>query len=199
LQLISYPPERMTVFFDELITYHEKAFEGPKPPPGDAITAIEPLSAQEFPAGTPPAGEVPVLDDLWMADSETANSGFLDDKADISLDSKQEETDAVVEQKVWAVDKLNTGSWVDLALGGVWVRAQLTWASPHRTLFMFISGSGLAHSMSRRTLERLKTTGLIRLVSDGHVMDNALDGVARTALQNDLRNNPPKNGEAPPA
>ena len=199
LQLISYPPERMTVFFDELITYHEKAFEGPKPMQGDAIAAIEPLSAQEARADASSAGEVPVLDDLWMADSETANSGFLDDKADISLDSKQEASDAVVEQKAWAVDKLNTGSWVDLALGGVWVRAQLTWASPHRTLFMFISGSGLAHSMSRRTLERLKTTGLIRLVSDGHVMDNALDGVARTALQNDLRSNPPKNGEVPPA
>ena len=51
---------------------------------------------------------------------------------------------------------MNTGSWVDLALGGVWVRAQLTWASPHQTLFMFISGKGLAHSMSRRTLDRLR-------------------------------------------
>jgi hypothetical protein len=192
LQLISYPAERMTVFFDELITFHEKAFEGPKIPAGDAPSVKVPLSAQDEAADVSVPGEVPVLDDLWMADSETANSGFLDDRADISLDFTQKATDEPVEQKVWEIDKLNTGSWVDLALGGVWVRAQLTWASPHRTLFMFISGSGLAHSMSRRTLERLKTTGLIRLVSDGHVMDNALDGVARTALQNDLRSKPPK-------
>jgi hypothetical protein len=52
---------------------------------------------------------------------------------------------------------------------------------------MFISGGGLAHSMSRRTMDRLRGLGLIRLVSDGHVMDNALDAVARTALRNDVQ------------
>jgi hypothetical protein len=67
----------------------------------------------------------------------------------------------------------------------VWVRAQLTWASPHRTLFMFISGGGMAHSMSRRTMDRLRALGLIRLVSDGKVVDNALDAVAAAALRND--------------
>jgi hypothetical protein len=65
------------------------------------------------------------------------------------------------------------------------VRAQLTWASPHRTLFMFISGGGMAHSMSRRTMDRLKGLNLLRLVSDGRIMDNALDAVAQTALRND--------------
>ncbi len=176
LQLISYPPERMTKFFNELITFHEEVFEGLKPVAGETVASQTPL----LNAG------LPVLDDVWMADSETAHAGFLDDQADISLDISEEVPQAVAPQE-WAIDALNTGSWVDLALKGVWVRAQLTWASPHRTLFMFISGSGLAHSMSRRTLERLKTNGLIRLVSDGHVMDNALDGVARAALQNDLQ------------
>ena len=38
---------------------------------------------------------------------------------------------------------------------GEWVRAQLTWCSPHATLFMFTSIGGTAHSMSRRTLDRL--------------------------------------------
>jgi hypothetical protein len=197
LQLISYPAERMAIFFDELITFHEKAFEGQKTIAGDLTAAIEPPPSEESQTGDVPAAAMPVLDDLWIADSETANSGFLDDKADLSLDFTQSAPTETAQQAVWAIDKLNTGSWVDLALGGVWVRAQLTWASPHRTLFMFISGSGLAHSMSRRTLERLKTTGLIRLVSDGHVMDNALDGVARTALQNDLQRVPPKDGELP--
>lgn len=168
LQIISYPPERMAVFFDELITFHETAFEG----------------ARQIPVEVPAP---PVLDDVWIADSETLNSGFLDDQADLSLDFTVQAPTEAVQQQVWDTERLNTGSWVDLALGGVWVRAQLTWASPHRTLYMFISGGGLAHSMSRRTLERLKSTGLIRLVSDGHVMDNALDAVAQAALQNDLR------------
>jgi hypothetical protein len=187
LQLISFPQERMAMFFDELITFHEKAFEGSK-------------SAVVEPAQTPPLPPLPaappVLDDVWLADSEVANSGFLQDEDAMSLDFTEELGMAeAVQHHVWAIDDLNTGSWVDLALGGVWVRAQLTWASPHRTLFMFISGSGLAHSMSKRTLERLKQTGLLRLVSDGHVMDNALDAVAQAALRNDLR----KDGELPPA
>jgi hypothetical protein len=131
-------------------------------------------------------------DDFWMAESESADSGFLDDDAiEEALPIRLFGAEEAVDQSFWNVDNLNTGSWVDLALAGNWVRAQLTWVSPQRTLFMFISGSGMAHSMSRRTMDRLKDSLLIRLVSDGRVMDNALDAVAQTALDNDLR--APKN------
>ena len=34
-------------------------------------------------------------------------------------------------------------------------------------------------------MDRLRAMGLIRLVSDGRVLDNALDAVAQTALRND--------------
>lgn len=44
----------------------------------------------------------------------------------------------------------------------------------------------MAHSMSKRTMDRLRGMGLIRLVSHGRVMDNALDAVARAALRNDV-------------
>jgi hypothetical protein len=37
-------------------------------------------------------------------------------------------------------------------------------------------------------MDRLRGLGLMRLVSDGHVMDNALDAVAREALLNDVKN-----------
>ena len=51
---------------------------------------------------------------------------------------------------------------------------------------MFISSGGMAHSMSRRTMDRLRGLGLIRLVSDGRVIDHALDAVAQAALRNDV-------------
>ena len=86
----------------------------------------------------------------------------------------------------WSLADLGTGSWVELLLNDAWVRAQLTWCSPHRTLFMFISGAGLAHSMSRRTMERLGAQNRIRVVSRGDLIDNALDAVAQTALRNEL-------------
>jgi hypothetical protein len=129
----------------------------------------------------------PGPDSFWMAEDEAADSGFLDDADEIAQDFAGSTDSAPMpaqSQTDWSGATLTTGSWVDLALGDNWVRAQLTWASPQRTLFMFISGGGLAHSMSLRTLERLRGLGLIRLVSDGRVMDNALDAVARAALRN---------------
>lgn len=53
-------------------------------------------------------------------------------------------------------------------------------------MLMLVSGGGLAHSMSRRNMNRLRGFGLVRLVVDGRIMDNALDAVAQAALQNDL-------------
>ena len=32
------------------------------------------------------------------------------------------------------------GAWVELLVDGQWVRTQLTWASPHKTLFLFTTG-----------------------------------------------------------
>jgi len=40
--------------------------------------------------------------------------------------------------------------------------------------------------MSRRMMDRLRGLGLIRLISDGRVVDHALDAVAQAALRNDL-------------
>ena len=182
LTLISYPPERIAAFFDELITFHEQAFEGGRL---SAPAADTPL-AEDADVGAPDAlPDSP--QDFWMAEVEAADSGYMDlaRRAEV-LQSEEPELPDPGDVQLWSADNLVTGSWVDLALGREWVRAQLTWASPHRTLFMFISGGGLAHSMSRRTMDRLHGLGLIRLVSDGRVIDNALDAVAQAALLNDM-------------
>jgi hypothetical protein len=180
LQLIAYPEERMGVFFDQLIDFHEKAFEGARMTAPDIAPPV---------ASEPSVAAV----DVWIVGEEAADSGYLEaaQSEPLAADSVPAEAGvAAAQQAAWSIDRLNTGSWVDLALSTGWVRAQLTWASPHRTLFMFISGAGMAHSMSRRTMERLKEKDLIRLFSDGHVMDNALDAVAQAALQNDLNREP---------
>ncbi len=187
LQRIDYPEERIPPFFEGLIGIHEQAFEGvhaakPGDGPSPVPAPIQSLEA-EFEQG---------VEGLWMADDEVTDSGFMRDNAappPPKLESPEVEAPAM--PITWSAESLGTGSWVDLALNGAWVRAQLTWASPHRTLFMFISSGGLAHSMSRRTMDRLREMGLIHLVSDGHVMDNALDAVAQAALRNDM-----KKGEA---
>ncbi len=182
LGLISYPEERIPVFFDELITFHEQAFEGARP-----------ATTTDAPDSKSPAADISVVDsvglpvdEFWMADEEATDSGYLHGTPERIPEVEENEVPDPVAQMAWSAQSLITGSWVDLALGGVWVRAQLTWASPHKTLFMFISSGGMAHSMSRRTMDRLRGLGLIRLVSDGRVIDHALDAVAQAALRNDV-------------
>ena len=83
-------------------------------------------------------------------------------------------------------------------LDGQWTRLKLTWSSPHRTLFMFTSTRGRAHSMSRRSMERLLASGMIRIVSSGLMLDDALDAVARAALRNSVEANQPNPAQRSP-
>ena len=194
LQLIGYPEERIPVFFDELISLHEKAFEGPRAmgpavvdQADDAVAGFGELADIQDALqddGTPAkVGAEPFMVD----DYEASESGYFADDADLEADLPAgQPAFADAEPSPWSVADLHTGSWVELMLQGNWVRAQLTWASPHRTLFMFVSGQGLAHSMSRRTMDRRRVQGMIRVVSDGNVIGSALDAVAQTALRNNL-------------
>lgn len=120
-------------------------------------------------------------DNIWVAGHEANEAGYLPEGDVMPQATPGGGTGA---PSAWNAAELSIGSWVELQLKGEWVRAQLTWASPHRTLFMFISGKGMAHSMSRRTMEQLRTRGLMRVVSERHMVDNALDAVAQTALRN---------------
>jgi hypothetical protein len=182
LALVDYPEERIPPFFDALISIHEQAFDNAK-----YVAHRDGLSGAASEHRTVPdsaGSDVP-----WLADSEAEDSGFFADR-DVAVAAPAdaaEQADPAL-QDAWSADSLRTGSWVDLALGGEWIRAQLSWASPHRTMFMFLSSSGMTHSMSRSTMDRMRGLGLVRLVSDGHVMDNALDAVAREALRNDVKN-----------
>jgi hypothetical protein len=85
---------------------------------------------------------------------------------------------------------IRTGTWVELMVNGNWLRVQLTWASPHATLFMFTSLAGTAHSMSRRTLEKLRGQGLMKVVAERNVVDDAFDQVAKAALRNSFERKP---------
>ncbi len=220
LQLINYPPERIPRFLDDLIALHEKAFEAPKvkpvaqPVPQPARPMVPGVMPEEL--GGPVEGlEVTELggagddlpeefshdpgeestgfgaigasdaDPIWMAGHEADEAGYLPEG-----DVMEAGTTGAPVSSSWNAADLAIGCWVELQLKGEWVRAQLTWASPHRTLFMFISGKGLAHSMSRRTMEQLRTRGLMRIVSERHMVDNALDAVAQAALMNERKKTP---------
>ena len=62
------------------------------------------------------------------------------------------------------LDGLSTGDWVDLYSHREWLRAELVWVNPKRTLFMFVSQGGQTHSMTRRICLRLVQDRLLRPV-----------------------------------
>ena len=78
---------------------------------------------------------------------------------------------------------LRSGAWVDLYYRRAWLRAQLVWASNNGTLFMFVSHGGRAHSMTRRSCERLILESLLRPVSSQGVVAQALDAVVNEAAR----------------
>ena len=190
LQLVDYPEQRIPLLFDELIALHEQAFDVPgdmlaaQQAQGDGAAAVEDSAPSALAGDSRLAGAPSVV--TWVGGEAPGNMGFGADDADSMINY---EGDPVRERdglsSPWAVSDLKVGTWVELRVQGVWVRAQLTWASPHLTLFMFISGKGLAHSMSRRTMDLRRDQGLIRVVSYGDVVGGALDAVAQAALRNE--------------
>jgi hypothetical protein len=179
LERIDYPPELTQRFFDGLQTLHQAALQGSE---DEQVRRAADALEQEPPA--PPAAEAA---EPWLAGDEAQESGWVDSiqpEDFAAADVPPPEAD--VPELPAALHELRTGTWAELVVQGQWTRVQLTWASPHGTLFMFTSLAGTAHSMSRRTLERLRAQGLLRVIADRPVVDDAFDQVAQAALKNSL-------------
>lgn len=178
LQRIEYPPELTDRFFDHLIAIHESALQEGRDEAAKARAEAAEAQQAEF-------------DDSqaapWLASQEAAESGYVPDEP---LTAQEREaisgSPGGSPAEPVSAGELRTGTWVELRSGDRWLRVQLTWASPHATLFMFTSQAGTAHSMSRRTLERLRAQGLLKVVAERNVVDEALDQVAKAALKNSL-------------
>ncbi|MCP2835051.1 DUF1631 domain-containing protein, partial [Salmonella enterica] len=69
-------------------------------------------------------------DQIWMAGHEADEAGYLPEGDVMPEDG----TAGAPMSASWNAADLAIGCWVELQLKGEWVRAQLTWASPHRTL-----------------------------------------------------------------
>jgi hypothetical protein len=178
LQRIDYPPELTDRFFDHLIAIHESALQEGRD---------QAARARADAAEAQPAEFIDSVADPWLAGHEAAESGYVPDEPLTALELEAiAGLPAGAPSEPVSAGELRTGTWAELWAQGQWVRVQLTWASPHATLFMFTSQAGSAHSMSRRTLERLRAQGLLKVVAQRNVVDEALDQVAKAALKNSL-------------
>jgi len=200
LQRIGYPAELTQRFFDHLITLHKAAVQEGRDP--QAQKAAEAVWEEE-------SRFTDSQMEMWLDGMEVQESGYVDFpglETDIehvaSVEAARQEVQAQENEAMRAEeedapgeitsaagrpDDLRVGTWVEIAIKGEWIRAQLTWCSPHATLFMFTAVGGTAHSMSRRTLDRLRSNDHVRIVADRPVVDEALDHVAQAALKNSLK------------
>jgi hypothetical protein len=197
LETIRFPATKTSAFLEALMGLHQLAFRANTTrPESEAPVAQLPIQvsvrANLVEDGNP-----------WMAPEEAKASNFMelpettdvvgsdqppqpaDLMPDLSLGASSAQAPAAQADVVVAQD-LPLGSWVELKVNDEWVRTQLTWASPHGTLFLFTSVFGTTQSMTRRSRDRLVALGNLRLISGQPVVDVALDAVAQAALRNSM-------------
>lgn len=192
LASINFPIEHSRPFFDQLMTRHQNALKPLQEP-----TAAEPKTSY-FSEEIFARNDYVDTASLWLAPSEIRDSGFMQDPKEPALEGLVED---LLEPQAIATAPLSTpsaeaeqfelslGDWVDLLVEINWLRAQLTWVSPEKTLFMFTSQGGRKHSMTLRVLRQLAKLDQLKVVSRQGVVEGALDSVARTALQNSMLDN----------
>jgi hypothetical protein len=180
LVFIDYPLAQSKPFFDELMAIHEHALKRELRAVPEPVRHVLPPEPEFLPS------------EPWLAPSEVRHSGFLE------VDVREENAaappaplprDASAGGDADLIAQLTLGDWIELVRDGKVLRAQLTWASPHHTLFMFSSAGGRTHSMTRRALLRLQQLGELRGVSSSGVADHAFDTAARQALADPARRN----------
>lgn len=179
LKTIDYPLVRANPFFEKLISLHQQAFDG------TADAAAPETTPAQGPASTVVMSEPPAP---WLAPREAQQSGFMEmpeafrhsmpGTGDSRLDSMSGVPLSDANVKI--------GAWVELLHEGQWQRTQLTWSSPHGSLFLFTNAAGGTQSMTRRLLDALLTEGKLRVVAVQPVVDGALDAVAEKAMRNSV-------------
>lgn len=177
LDSISYPREQSEAFFQALMGLHEAAYK---------------TQRIEQPSDDPGSRHSDEDAALWMQSHEAQETNFFTDSVPES--TQPAFADTLPMQRDWAdvkadlaartVTNLVVGSWFDMWNDGLALRCQLTWASPHGTLFLFTTSNGRSMSMTRRSLDRLLEQDRLRLIAAAGVVDEALDAVARQALLN---------------
>lgn len=207
LAMLDKPAEETQDFFDALIQLHQPllslrrtraqndaAHSGPvsQAPTDDDL--IEPVKrvvgngARPIPAAQP-----------WLNAREQAGAGFDETEvvvvqqgfdlgpavaAEATPPAPTRPAAAAPPESVAAViAQLHVGTRVDLFSKGVWIRAELIWASNRSTLFMFTSHGGRVHSMTLRSCEKLIRQRWLRPVARHAVVEVALKAVAEAREQ----------------
>jgi hypothetical protein len=155
---------------------HEKAIKNPRGVQ-TSLPAVHPPPSQGAQRSLP---EAPKND--WQSTTPfiSSNSGFAATELNSVLPYSVEnplETDPLPE--------LTLGAWVELNYPeGHLQRAELTWISPHGTMYLFKNGDGQTTSLSKSMCQRLFQQQGLRVIAMNSMVDDALDTVMAQAVRN---------------
>ena len=180
LETIRYPMTKTSMFFEALMAIHQQAFKATEETPAARDTSPVIEREHSLEDGNP-----------WIAPEEARSSHFIDlpDVAAATAPATSERADTnALASPAGAMDDgdVPLGAWVEIKTQDQWLRTQLTWASPHATLFLFTSAHGTTQSMTRRSRDRLIEQGRFRIISGQAVVEVALDAVALEAMRNSV-------------
>lgn len=182
LDSIDYPRAATEGFFQALMGLHEAAYKTQRP---------------GVPEDNPPSRQDMEDVSMWMQSKEAKDTGFMTDLPPDTQPPAYENTQPLPPGELPDARVVDTrsqdsrmpveftvGAWFEMPLDGVTTRCQITWASPHGTLYLFNTVTGKSVSMTRRNLDRLIDQDRLRMVARQSVVDEALDAVAQQALKN---------------
>jgi hypothetical protein len=192
LATIDYPAPATQRFLDFLAERHHAAIRASEQPnrPLPLSTSMTREELEAMFGGDEGGGPGP-----WLAPTEAQHSGFMETNQSLapkplfqqtqrgSGETRPHPSDLAPSLPEAAVQP---GAWVEMLMDGGWARYQVSWTSPHATLFMFANAEGKTHSMTRRLLDKMLQGGTLRVISGQGVVDGALDAVAQAALRNSV-------------
>ena len=193
LASIDYPADRTEAVFELLMQLHQQAFTPGRRVAAPATTAPAAAAPMATPAAEPAQPAPLDDDDPWVAPSEARESGYIDisqspesEGADTAPEAAPETAPGNAAPPQLPSSTITVGTWVNLQVAGQWERTQLSWIGSHGNLFLFTSASGRTQSMTLRLLDRLLQQGALQVLAEQTVVDNALNAVAQTAMQNSV-------------
>ncbi len=205
LDSIGIPHQQEEAFFNQLMDVHQAALKANTNKPREVAAVTAPVVSVPVPIQEDLA--IPQQDAAaWLAPQAMLDAGYIESVFD-DVDDLEPLPEAGVEELLESlpdqiavptydgssnlVDNTNPlieppelGAWVEFLSHDQWVRAQLTWASPHGTLYMFTGAAGNPHSMTRRALDKMLSRQAMRLARQSNSMVmGALNALAQAALR----------------
>jgi len=197
LDLLGHPPSQTQLFFQVLERLHRPVLMLRARHRQQSFDDSAALPLEEDDLLPAPAQKPQAVEELWLGQGELRECGFEDTVPAFELHPAEAApvapaaggvTPAVLPKTVNAapldagqadamIAALQEGCWVDLFSKQRWRRAQLTWASAKRTLFMFVSHGGQPHSMTKRSMQQLVINHLLRPMDSGEVVQHALEAL----------------------